>query len=518
MDEISRHCLEDDEPETVHIEVHLPGRLDHERLRTAFHQALARHPRVLMRQVPTRWWHRHYTWQLTPAPDVDPVVFPPPGPDALAHARARALTDCPPLDASPPVRLEVIEPAHAAPADGRPPVAPSTGTVLLLTLHHTALDGPACLRILATAAELYAGSTGPAGSTEPAGCTSPSGSADPTEPPAHPPRLPHSPHPPHPPHPPQPPGHSRPGLLTRPARLAPDHSTPTTNPTTSNPMTSTSTSGNGMLLTELPVPTRPPRPTGERPPYTVYTVNDQLLVATYLMAARWNQLHDRPAAPVVITMPIDDRPRGPHMPIGNGTRLAAVPFPPTTPPLAPHTGPGGAPHTTSAPTPLTRLLHRTSARTRALKSTTPRSPLGLPAAVLTSLPLPVGPRRALTRALRSLAAAWTPTTLLSNIGRVPYPLDFGETGGRATAVWFSAPARMPRGLSITTAATCDGDRIHLALRWSRALLDEAAASRLLDLFRSSLAATAWPPAATAWPPGSAPAPGPVPSAEEGGAP
>ncbi|MEU5302812.1 condensation protein [Streptomyces noursei] len=515
MDEISRHCLEDDEPETVHIEVHLPGRLDHERLRTAFHQALARHPRVLMRQVPTRWWHRHYTWQLTSAPDVDPVAFPPPGPDALAHARARALTDCPPLDASPPVRLEVIEPAHAAPVDDRRPAAPSAGTVLLLTLHHTALDGPACLRILATAAELYAGSTGPAGSTEPAGRTSPSGPADPPDPPTHPTHPTHPAHPPHPPYPPQLPGRSRPGLLTRPARLAPDHSTPPTNPTTSS--TSGSGNGNGMLLTELSVPTRPPHPTGERPPYTV---NDQLLVATYLMAARWNQLHDRPAAPVVITMPIDDRSRGPHMPIGNGTRLAAVPFPSTTPPLTPHTSPGVAPRSTATPTPLTRLLHHTSAHTRALKSTTPRSPLGLPAAVLASLPLPVGPRRALTRALRSLAAPWTPTTLLSNIGRVPYPLDFGETGGRATAVWFSAPARMPRGLSITTAATCDGDRIHLALRWSRALLDEAAATRLLDLFRSSLAATAWPPTAApaTRPPGTAPAPGPVPPAEEGGTP
>ncbi|MFF0628876.1 condensation protein [Streptomyces sp. NPDC004296] len=451
VDEISRHCLEDDEPETVHIEVHLPGRLDHERLRTAFHQALARHPRILMRQVPTRWWHRHYTWQLTPTPDTDPVAFPPPGPDALARARTRALTECPPLDAAPPVRLEVIEPPHTTghhrTEDHRPAAA---GTVLLLTVHHTALDGPACLRILATAAELYGGTT-PA---------SVSASAP-------------TPHP----EPPAPPPHYRPRPLTRPARLAPDH-THTTRPGNVNG----NGNGNGMLLTELPVPTRPPRPTtGARPPYTV---NDQLLVATYLTAARWNELHDRPTAPVVITMPIDDRPRGPHMPIGNGTRLTPVPFPP--PPTTP-----GAPLTPLAP--LTSLLHQTAARTRALKSATPGSQLGLPATLLTSLPLPVGARRALTRALRSLAAPWTPTTLLSNIGRVPYPLDFGATGGRATAVWFSAPARMPRGLSITTASTHDGNRIHLALRWSRALLDDAAAAHLLALFRSSLAATAYRP-------------------------
>ncbi|MGG2463204.1 condensation protein [Streptomyces sp. RGM 3693] len=543
VDEISRHCLEDDEPETVHIEVHLPGRLDHERLRTAFHQALARHPRVLMRQVPTRWWHRHYTWQLTPTPDVDPVAFPPPGPDALARARTRALTDCPPLDAAPPVRLEVIEPPHTTEdnqirvnetrvnetkvnqtEDHQPPT--TAGTVLLLTVHHTALDGPACLRILATAAELYGGTT-----PSPAPTTAPT-------------PTPH-------PEPPAPPPHYRPRPLTRPARLAPDHTTPTPTPTPTHDTTTTTNAhntrntphthneptrqhngtppartphhneapaeneappapqttrpeqathpersthparstcpGNGMLLTELPIPTRPPHPTTDtRPPYTV---NDQLLVATYLMATCWNELHARPTAPVVITMPIDDRPRGPHMPIGNGTRLTPVPFPP--PPTAP----------TAPPAPLTALLHQTAARTRALKSTPPGSQLGLPATLLTSLPLPIGARRALTRALRSLATPWTPTTLLSNIGRIPYPLDFGDTGGRATAVWFSAPARMPRGLSITTASTHDGNRIHLALRWSRALLDDAAAAHLLALFRSSLAATAYRP-----PDGAAPRP------------
>ncbi|MCB5907004.1 condensation protein, partial [Streptomyces sp. SF28] len=146
VDEIARHCLRDDEPETVHIEVHLPGRLDHARLRTAFHQALTRHPRALVRQATARWWHRHYTWQLTAAPDVDPVVFPPPAHDSLARARERALADCPPLDTSPPVRLEVIESPD-----------PAGGTVLLATLNHTALDGPAGLRILATTAELYDG-------------------------------------------------------------------------------------------------------------------------------------------------------------------------------------------------------------------------------------------------------------------------------------------------------------------------------------------------------------------------
>ncbi|MCF1648417.1 condensation protein, partial [Streptomyces indiaensis] len=139
VDEVSRHCLQEAEPETVHIEVHLPGPLDHARLRKAFLEALHRHPRILMREARGPWYRRRYEWELTPEPDVEVVSFAPPGPRALRDARVRALTHAPPLSTSPPIRLEVVD------------------SVLLLTINHTALDGPACLRVLATAAELYGG-------------------------------------------------------------------------------------------------------------------------------------------------------------------------------------------------------------------------------------------------------------------------------------------------------------------------------------------------------------------------
>ncbi|WP_435602633.1 condensation protein [Streptomyces sp. bgisy130] len=457
VDEISRHCLDDGEPETVHIEVHLPGRVDPVRLRAAFHRALARHPRILMRQAPVRWWHRRYRWQLTAAPDVDPVDFPPPGPGALARARQRALDHCPPLDASPPVRLEVIEGATAG------------GTVLLLTLHHTALDGPACLRVLATAAELYGGADN---SPAPAPVRAPG------------------------PRPEPPPADQAPApgpRLARPARIAPAPNpapAPAPNPAPGNaPQPGKPTHpGNGMLLTELPIPARPPRTPAQPAPYTV---NDQLLVATWLMVARWNRLHApahphaTAAAPIVVTMPVDDRPRDAGMPIGNGTRLVSVGF-------GPEERRDAGPLTADPPDPdaVARLLRRTAARTRALKAAAPGPQLGLYATMLTAPVLPVGLRGAVTRTLRRAAAPWTSTTLLSNIGRIPYPLDFGDAG-RPTAVWFSAPARMPRGLTVTTVSVAG--RIQLALRWSPALLDDAAGARLGDLFRSSLAATAWAP-------------------------
>ncbi|MGP4002245.1 condensation protein [Streptomyces sp. 8N706] len=432
VDEVSRHCLQDEEPDTVHLEVHLPGRPEPGRLRAAFAEALRRHPRILMREAPGPWFRRRYEWELTGDADVDPVSFPPPGPDALDAARARALSLCPPLSASPPVRLEVITSEGAG-----------GGCVLLLTINHTALDGPACLRVLATAAELYGGAANspappPVRAARPARTATDRASAPASAPAAG-------------------------SGWARPVRIAAD-----------TPAVAT---GNGMLIAELPVPRRAPRCPGGMPPYTV---NDQLLVATGLMVARWNLLHGRPTGPVRVTMPVDDRPRGTDMPIGNGTRLVDVT-------VSPADRADEELLTAVRPDPdaVARLLRRTAERTRALKAA-PRPPLGRGGALLTAPVLPVGARAVVTRRLRRAFAPWTSTTLLSNIGRVPYPLDFGDAG-RAHAVWFSAPARMPRGLTVTTAGT--SGRLHLALRWSRALLDEQAAATLARLFAQALNVT-----------------------------
>ncbi|MGW7411983.1 condensation protein [Streptomyces sp. NPDC054863] len=401
VDEITRHCLDPAEPETVHIEVHLAGPPDPDRLRTAFLEALRRHPRILMREAPGPWYRRRYEWELTPRPDTDSVVtFHEPGPDALPRARERALAQAPPLSLSPPIRLEAI------------------GNVLVLVINHTALDGPACLRILATAAELYGGRD-----------NSPTVGATPARPESHP-QL------------------QAPSVGLAPvARVA--HGTSVA-------------PGNGILVADLPVP--------RRPRSAPYTVNDQLMVATARMISEWNREQGTPPRPLRITMPVDDRPRGLDMPIGNGTRLVEVPF--RDEELAEETG---------------ELLRRTAYRTRALKSQT-RPQLGHGAALLTAPVVPVALRAVLTRQLRRAVAPWTSTTLLSNIGRVPYPLDFGEGVGRATAVWFSAPARMPRGLTVTTAST--NGRLHLALRWSGALLGPRDGDHLRELFEKHLNSTA----------------------------
>ncbi|MGW5862359.1 condensation protein [Streptomyces sp. NPDC055239] len=447
VDEVSRHCLQEEEPETVHIEVHLPGSPDPARLKAAFTEALRRHPRILMREARGPWYRRRYEWELTPGPDVEVVTFPAPERDALKKARARSLSQAPPLSASPPIRLEVIASdgegdtvgfgggggsgdALASRSGGaNAGTGKGTGSVLFLTINHTALDGPACLRVLATAAELYGGQdNSPAA---PPLRAAPSSVAVPESAEAV--------------------GDAGSGWAP-PARVS--RGAPEPSP------------GNGMLVVELPVP--------RRPKGAPFTVNDQLMVATALMIAHWNREHGARPRPFRITMPVDDRPRSMDMPIGNGTRLVEVPFT-----AAELTSEDWGPEEIGA------LLRRTADRTRALKAL-PRPQLGRGAALLTSPVLPVTLRAAVTRGLRRAAAPWTSTTLLSNIGRIPYSLDFGDAG-RAHAVWFSAPARLPRGLTVTTASTAG--RLHVALRWSKTLLSSGDGAHLRDLFEHYLHAT-----------------------------
>ncbi|WJV49000.1 condensation protein [Streptomyces flavofungini] len=438
VDEVARHCLQEEEPETVHIEVHLPGTPDADRLKAAFGEALRRHPRILVREARGPWYRRRYEWELTEGPDVEVVTFPAPVPDALKRARERALCDAPPLTASPPIRLEVV-----TDADG-------DSSVLFLTINHTALDGPACLRVLATAAELYGGrDNAPA-----APPTRTPVSADASGAPAHGPS-------------------GLPSPWAAPARVA--RGAPERAPAARPGVPGTGLSGNGMLVAELPVP--------RRPKGAPYTVNDQLMVTTALMIAHWNHEHGSKPRPLRITMPVDDRPRDMTMPIGNGTRLVEVPF--GAGELLPEGSAGRSGPDGLGPEEIHALLRRTSDRTRALKALL-RPQLGHGAALLTAPVLPVTMRAAVTRGLRRAAGPWTSTTLLSNIGRVPYALDFGDAGA-ATAVWFSAPARMPRGLTVTTASTAG--RLHLALRWSRTLLSPGDGAHLRDLFEHYLRAT-----------------------------
>ena len=93
---------------------------------------------------------------------------------------------------------------------------------------------------------------------------------------------------------------------------------------------------------------------------------------------------------------------------------------------------------------------------------------------------PAGVRHAAARWSRGLVENSADTTVLSNLGNLPQPLDFGAGAGAATELWISAPAGMPVGISVV-ATTMNGE-MFLALRYSRAQFDaEGAAQFAADL-------------------------------------
>ncbi|MFD4246924.1 condensation protein [Streptomyces sp. NPDC058525] len=418
MDEYSRHLLQEHrDADTVHLEAHLPGTVDVERLRTAFIRTLASHPRLQVRQADSRWWHRRYHWEPT-AIDHTAVAAT----ADLGRTRHRALTEPPPLAPGPPLRLETAP-------------APGGGTALLLTAAHTLADAGSCLRLLCDVADHYAGAPAGQRSGIPAG-HHPGGRAGQRS------GIPAVHHP-----------GGRAGQRSggpadapvtviarggRPARIAPAQDP---------------TPGTGVHLSVLPLAR-----TGAKPPQP--TVNDLLLTAVQLTLAEWNHRHGHPTGPIHLSMPIDDRPHGPlapGAPMGNHNHLATI--------------------RAEAPAPdagAVTLLGRISAQTRAAKAA-PVTGGGLVAGLVSTPWLPIGAKAPLTRALRRIAAPWTSTALVSNLGRVTHPLDFGPAGP-ADALWFSAPVRMPRGLSVS--ALTLGGRLHLAVRHCHQLLAEPAAAEL----------------------------------------
>jgi NRPS condensation-like uncharacterized protein len=89
--------------------------------------------------------------------------------------------------------------------------------------------------------------------------------------------------------------------------------------------------------------------------------------------------------------------------------------------------------------------------------------------------------------VRDAAARWSrgnvnsvDTAVLSNLGNLPQPLDFGAGAGAATELWFSPPATMPTGISV--GATTMNGQMFLTLRYCRAQFDaEGAAQFAADL-------------------------------------
>jgi NRPS condensation-like uncharacterized protein len=154
LDEASYHLDSLSEPWSVHLEVRLDGPVNEDRLRYAVRVALSRHPRALARATMSRQQRAGYEWEVTPAPDADPLdVVVCSDDNALQAARADLQSLAVPLWTSPPLRIHLAR--HRE------------GDVVMLNVHHAAGDGIAALRLLRSIARSYAGRSDPVSHTPP---------------------------------------------------------------------------------------------------------------------------------------------------------------------------------------------------------------------------------------------------------------------------------------------------------------------------------------------------------------
>jgi NRPS condensation-like uncharacterized protein len=265
-----------------------------------------------------------------------------------------------------------------------------------------------------------------------------------------------------------------PGREPQPGRAGPDQRAdqPTSSParrprartvTRIAPAPDTTTAGYGFqLLPVRPVPATKKSNLASGP----LTVNDLLVAALALAIRQWNAAHGWPAGRIRITIPMNTRPPGQERAAGNLTRLAtiAVKLPDgTTPPAA-------------------SLLADIARQTQWWKDH-PGPEADRLSSLLVGIPLPAAVKRRLLRAVMRLAGPYLcDTSLVSNLGSVTDPPQFGAQGTSRMAI--TAPAHMPRGLSVS-AITVRG-QMQLCLRYRRALLSREAAADFARLYLAAL--------------------------------
>lgn len=464
-DELSSYYDTPAEPNNVHVEVRLAGHLGEAALRRAAQEVLTARPRARARLVPGRRWRRP-AWEYPQQPDAA-VLLRADWTDEreLGRLREQFLAEAPPLRSSPPLRLLLA----AGPQED----------CVILKAHHAALDGLSCLHLLHDVALSYRGrpvapeperaeSLAAAG-REPVPASRPPASASGTAT-----------------SPAQRSGRRRPGQLRakarrprRAARIAPEQAA-TRPPAASAAASPAAAVPPGQAVPPLPAAPGTTARGQRRAGYGVVlartevpeaaarsgaTVNDLLITALILAISRWNAARGRTRGLIRITVPIDARPPGSADATGNLSRLSAVTAEPA--------GTGAN---------VDDLVGSVTSQTRLAKEH--RGPqVSTMHRVLAAIPAPAFAKKQLVRAgLRVAGPLICDTSLLSNLGRVTDPPDFGTAA--PAGLWFSTSAHMPRGLSV--GAVTVGGRLHLSFRYRRALFDHAAAAQFAACYQAAL--------------------------------
>jgi len=413
IEELDRYLETDVEPSLVQLETHVEGHLDPVALASALAGALAADPAARRHLAATSRWSRRLRWQAA-APAILPGT--PAVPLAVTSwdsaAELAALRER--LSAWPiPLRDGAVRLILAA--------GPERDVVILQT-HHAAFDGISSVTLLAAVCAAYrrrAGVTA-GGRLEadggPPAAIPPAGQARPARRGRR--RLPRIP-----------------GTVTR---IAPQERQP-------------GRSGYGSVRLSVPVPQPVRRGPGPFP-----TVNDLLVTALVLTVDRWNAAHGQRSGLIRIGIPVNDRdPRHRWAGPGNQTRLIRVTASP------------------SQRADAAALLASVSAQARTARLQ-PRPGLDAASRLLAAGWAPTAVKGRMVRLVQRLAApVGTDTSVVSNLGVIPDPPSF--SGGGQEPLWFSGPARMPRGLGIGAATV--GGLLYLCVHYQHALLGPQAAER-----------------------------------------
>lgn len=201
------------------------------------------------------------------------------------------------------------------------------------------------------------------------------------------------------------------------------------------------------------------------------TVNDLLLAALNLAVEGWNADHGAPCGRISILMPVNLRPREWRTDVATNfvmeTRVST------------------APEQRSDPT---TLLEAVAAETKRIKESEGAALMEI---LKRSSRLPLWAKEQLSSLLWLTGNRLVDTAVLSNLGSIDDPPAFGA-GCETTELWFSAPARMPCGLSMGV-ATLAG-RMHLSFRYRHPLWDAAAAARFATRYLDEMGRLAVPSA------------------------
>jgi NRPS condensation-like uncharacterized protein len=429
VDDVVHHLDTPLEPWSIECEVAVERRLDDDRLRRAVGEALARHPMARARCIPARGSERSYTWELTEAPELDPlVVVDTPDDDALGRVRDRLQSLSVPLAESPPLRMRL---AHHPDGDR-----------LMLNANHAAFDGFGCVRLLQSVGRAYTGDEDPQPDIDLADARDVERHLAAGDSKVRLERLKTL-------------ADKLRDLADAPARVAPEGGEEEA----------------GYRIVHRSVPPEAAQSLAEigHPG----TVNDVLMAGLHLAIAAWNAERGASTGRISVLMPMNLRPKEWREEVVTNfvlmTRISTIP----ADRISPST-------TLAAITAQTEHVKRWGTGASAIEL------LGR------SARLPLWMKQSISPLLRATGNRLVDTALLSNLGMIADPPAFGPDAGKTTGLWFSAPARLPCGVSIGTASV--GGALDVSVRVRRPLLGADASQRFTDTFGAELARLAGSPA------------------------